>query len=142
MPELTFPYLNISIEESTGLLYSEWLREPQHDEYLKGMNQLAECLKRYPIIYWIQDSTHLIHIPLETQRQALRQMVPAVTNSHIKKIARIVALGFAYIAMFDQVVEEEQTKAEKMQLLVDRNIEVQQFRSYQEAADWIANFKL
>jgi len=141
MVELTYPYLNISIEETTGLLYSEWLRQPYEDEYWEGMDLLAACLVRYAVNYWIQDSTHLAHVPLEDQREALRQMVPAVLSSQLKKIARVVALDYGYRAMFDQLVDEEQTKAAQRLLSAGRAIEVQQFRSYKEAADWIANIK-
>lgn len=142
MQKYAYPYLNISIEELTGLMYSEWLHEPQLHEYQEGMKRLAECLTRYPVLYWIQDSTHLIHVPLENQRQALRQMAPAVINSQLKKIARIVALDVSYMAMFDDVVEEEQIKAAYKRVAAPRKTEVQQFQSYEEAAHWIADIKV
>ncbi|MHC2992160.1 hypothetical protein OB13_11375 [Pontibacter sp. HJ8] len=142
MKELVFPYLHISIEHSTSLLYSVWLREPGLDEYKEGMKQLVECLERYPVFYWIQDSTHLAHVSLECQRQTLHQMAPSVTGSQLRKIARITARDFAYMAMFDEVVEEELNHADRNHTLGDRKIEVQQFASYEEAADWIADIKV
>lgn len=143
MQEYAYPYLNISVEEETGLMYSAWLREPHLHEYQEGMKHLAACISRYPMLYWIQDSTHLIHVPLQSQRQALRQIAPAVTNSQLKKIARIVALDVAYMAMFDDVVEEEQAKAAyERAVAAPRRTEVQQFQSYEEAAYWIADIKV
>lgn len=142
MKELTFPYLNISIDKSTSLLYSVWLREPEFEEYKEGMKQLAECLKRYPVLYWIQDSIHLVHVPLKDQRQEMHKMAAAVICSPITKIARIVTLDYATMSLFDEVVEEMLTKAERNPTLADRKIEVQQFSTYEEAADWIADIKV
>lgn len=142
MEEIAFPYLNISIEESTNLLYSTWLRKPEHDEYQEGMNYLANCLERFPIFFWIQESTHLLQVPLENQREALHQIAETVMYSRVKKIARIISLDFANMTMFDEVVAEKMSKMEENQMLADRKIEVQQFNTYEEAADWIADIKV
>ena len=134
MLELNLPYLNIAVEETVGMMYSEWLRQPSEEEHLEGISELMQFLQRYPISCWIKDSTCLTWLPLENLKEELRLMLPTITTSSLKKIACLVTRDFDYMGLFAHVLREEQ-------VVVTAPIDARQFRSYKAAADWIADIR-
>jgi hypothetical protein len=134
MLEFNLPYLNIAIDEGAGLMYTEWVRQPNQEEHKEGTLKLMEFLQGYAITYWIKDSTWLIAIPQEDKRWELRQVVPAIASSRLQKLACLITKEFDYLGMMMQVVEEEQIQ-------VQLAVEVVSFSTYKEAADWLADIK-
>ncbi|MFD2247164.1 hypothetical protein [Pontibacter ruber] len=134
MLELNLPYLNIAVEEYEGMMYSEWIRQPTHEEHLEGISKIVEFLQRYAISHWIKDSTLLTWLPLESMKQELRQILPAITTSSLKKIACLVTRDFDYMALFVTIMKEEN-------IVVNTPIDARQFRTYKAAADWIADIR-
>jgi hypothetical protein len=127
--ELEKSYLNLVVDNSARLLYSEWVREPTSEEYREGAALFAECLSTMKIEYWIQDVNRLGKVSDSDLRWALQQLVSVTASSNLKKLARI---------------SSDESKKEHFMRLVGHirkqyptAIEVQQFESYREAAEWI-----
>ncbi|MBC3538994.1 hypothetical protein ACFSC6_10655 [Rufibacter sediminis] len=65
------------------------------------------------------------------QREIIRQLAPAVAASRLRKVARIISQDEGNRAMFGEEVRELRNRYRA-------SVEVRQFRTYGEAANWIA----
>jgi hypothetical protein len=122
-------YLHLIVDESIKLLYSEWLRPPSSQEYRDAATIYACCLREKGIAYWLQDTNHLGKVPVEDLQWVLQELVPVAAASGLKKLARITA-DDSNLALFMESASQKQAK-------LNAAIEVQQFKTYREAAAWI-----
>ncbi len=129
MPEFQNDYLHLIIDEAMGLMYSEWLRKPSSKEYREAARIFAYYLREKTIRYWIQDTNHLAKVSEEDLLHLLQELVPIAAASPLKKLARITT-DEENIATFMAL-------ADKSAVLLNTAIEVQQFKTYREAVEWI-----
>ena len=129
MYEFRNAYLNLVVDDSTKLLYSEWLRQPTRQEYREAAPIFASCLLEKSITYWIQDTNHLGEVPVEDLQWVLQRLVPVAAVAGLKKLARITT--------DDSNLTVFMNTASQMQTTLQVAIAVQQFNTYREAASWI-----
>ena len=132
MHEFRNAYLHLIVDEQARLLYSEWVRRPSSVEYREGAGIFAECLRDRGIAYWIQDTSRLGEVPEEDLKAVLQELVPVVAASSLRKLARI-ASDEKSMARFLELVNQAKAK-------LSTEIEIQQFRTYREATEWIWSF--
>ena len=130
MIEFENDYLHVWIDRSIDLMHSEWLRNVSSEEYKQGNATLLKLLEKYDIKFWIADSAKLGDISLEDQEWSMLTLVPQIAGSGIKKLARIAGGDRVSYNKFE-------TFAEKAAALYVGDMEVRQFLSYKEAADWV-----
>ncbi|TXK22479.1 hypothetical protein FVR03_22945 [Pontibacter qinzhouensis] len=122
-------FLHVVIDDGARLLYSEWTRQPTRAEYRQAAGIFAAFLNENGILYWIQDTSVLQEIAATDMRWVLEELIPLADKSCLKKIARITC-NKANIELFKEMVRI--AKAE-----YKLSIEVRQFKSYREAAEWV-----
>jgi hypothetical protein len=132
MHEFRNAYLHLIVDEQAGLLYSEWVRRPSSAEYREAAAIFAECLRDRGIEFWIQDTSRLGEVAEEDLMVVLRELVPVAASSSLRKLARITS-DEGNMARFLELAS--QAKAH-----LNTEIEIQQFRTYREAAEWIWSF--
>lgn len=130
MPEFRNDYLHLIIDEKARLMYSEWVRKPTSAEYRQAGSIYARFLQEKDIAYWIQDTNLLGEVPAEDLNTLLNQLVPIAAASNLKKLARITA--------DDVYMNNFMEQARKHTAQLNLAIEVQNFKTYREAAEWIA----
>jgi hypothetical protein len=130
MPEFRNDYLHLIIDEKARLMYSEWVRKPTSEEYRQAGSIYARFLQEKDIAYWIQDTNLLGEVPAEDLKTLFQLLVPIAAASNLKKLARIT--------------EDEKNMNTFMELASQSNVQlnaaikVQNFKTYHEAAEWIA----
>ena len=129
MYEFRNDYLHLVVDGPNRLLYSEWLRPPTSQEYRAAATIFAKCLREKSIAYWLQDTNNLGEVPVEDLKWVLRELVPVAASSGLKKLARITA-DDSNLTIF-------MNTAHQMQVKLHAYIEVQQFKTYREAAAWL-----
>ena len=129
MHEFRNAYLHLIVDEEARLLYSEWVRRPTSSEYRQAASIFAAYLQGKGIAFWIQDTSRLGEVSAEELRAVLQELVPAAISSPLKKLARITSDEKNMAAFL------ELARKEKAGLSTD--IEVQQFKTYREAAEWV-----
>ena len=133
MHEYRNAYLHLIVDEQAGLLYSEWVRRPNSAEYREAAGVFADCLRGGGIAFWIQDTSRLGEVPAEDLRVVLWELVPVAASS-LRKLARI-APDESNMARFLELAR--QAKAH-----LNTEIEIRQFTTYREAAEWIWSHRL
>ncbi|MCC9169095.1 hypothetical protein [Pontibacter harenae] len=129
MHEFQNAYLHLVVDEATRLLYSEWVQRPNSEEYREAASIFAAYLRERDIKFWIQDTNRLGEVPAQNLKEALQMLVPVAVASGLKKLARITTDDRSMAAFMALASESKaQLKA---------GIEVRQFRTYREAAEWI-----
>ena len=123
-------YLLLWVDESIHLMYSDWLRPVSTEEYREGNELLLTQLRERIIHNWIADSSKLGDISQEDEKWTLQELVPALASSNLQKLARIGGEDTGSHAKFEQFVK----RAEPIYI---GNIQVRQFVTYKEAADWV-----
>jgi hypothetical protein len=123
------PYLHVVVDKGARLLYSEWTRQPTSDEYREAASIFARFLQEEEILYWIQDVTNLQDISVVDLHWVLEVLVPIASQSTLRKLARITCNN-NNMQLFKKMAHEAQTE-------LNADIEVRQFKSYREAAEWI-----
>ena len=129
MYEFRNAYLHLVVDGANRLLYSEWLRQPTSQEYRAATTIFAICLREKGIAYWLQDTNNLGEVPVEDLNWVLQELVPVAASSGLQKLARITA-DDGNLALFMNM-------AHQMQVKLNAAIEVQQFKTYREAAAWL-----
>ena len=128
-------YLRAWVDEPLKLMYSEWLRPVSSKEYRTGLLDLAVIIKKRYVVYWITETSVLGDIAVSDQKWALETLLPMLSGSDIRKVARVNAsdIGsyFSTQSISDAFLESTHTLPE-----------FRQFWSYKEAADWIASIKV
>lgn len=132
MHEFRNAYLHLIVDEQARLLYSEWVRRPSGGEYREAAGIFARCLREGGIAYWIQDTSRLGEVPEEELRAVLRELVPEAAASPLRKLARITS-DERNMASFLELARRENAR-------LSTDIEVQQFKTYREAAEWIWSY--
>lgn len=123
-------YLRVWIDESILLMYSEWLRPVSSQEYRDGNMLLLQKLQNHNVKSWIADSAKLGDISIEDEKWTLEALVPAFTQSSLHKVARLSGSNNSNHSKFENFAK----RAEDFYI---GSIQVRQFISYKEAADWI-----
>lgn len=132
MVDFEYEYLHIWVDQDVHLMHSEWLRNVTSEEYRQGNTALIELLQKYDVSFWIADSAKLGDISMEDQLWTLQELVPKVVSSGISKLARLSGEDRVSFNKFKDFME----KASETGF---GNLEVRQFVSYKEAADWIGD---
>ena len=127
--ELRNPYLHLMVDEGARLLYSEWVRKPTDAEYREAACIFADLLQSKGIAYWIKDACRLKKVTDEELKWVLHRLLPIAASSPLKRLARI-SKDEADRARFMNFVGDAQ-------LELSTSIEVRQFKTYREAAEWI-----
>jgi hypothetical protein len=128
--EFTNSYMHLWVDMNVKLMYTEWLASPTVTEYRQAAALFLRNLQAYSVEYWFMDSNRLAGFSLEEQRTVIQQLAPAVAASSLKKVARIIYQDESNRAMFDETVNELKNKYQV-------TVEVQQFWTFNEAANWI-----
>ncbi|WP_187261609.1 hypothetical protein [Pontibacter beigongshangensis] len=123
------PYLHVVVDKGTRLLYSEWTRQPTSEEYRAAAYIFADFLQKEAVLYWIQDTTNLQDVSVQDLNWVLGVLVPLASQSTLTKLARITCHNHN-MEQFKRLAREVQTE-------LSSEIEVRQFKSYREAAEWI-----
>lgn len=132
MFEFENTYLSFWVDESIGLMYSTWLRRVSSEEYREGNSILVQQLHEKQVKHWIADSSDLGDISAEDQAWTLQQFIPLLPQTSLVKLARLSGEDTASHAKFEQFVK----RAEPIYI---GDIQVKQFMSYKEAADWVGD---
>lgn len=132
MHEFRNAYLHLIIDEQARLLYSEWVRRPSSGEYREAASIFAECLRERDIEFWIQDTDRLGEVPVEDLMVVLQELVPVAAASPLRKLARITS-DEKNMAAFLEVARQAKAR-------LSAEIEVQHFRTYREAAEWVWSY--
>lgn len=118
--------------QEARLLYSEWARTPSSGEYREAAAVFSGYLREGGIEFWIQDTSRLGEVPAEDLMVVLRELVPVAASSSLNKLARITS-DERNMARFLELAS--QAKAH-----LNTDIEIQQFGTYREAAEWIWSY--
>jgi len=129
MSEFRNDYLHLIIDEENRLMYSEWLRKPSSDEYREAMHVLTRYVRDKGVEFWIQDTNRLGEVPAEDLAVVLHDLIPRLASSSLKKLARI--------APDDRNLATFMEMAARMKVKLNSAIEMQQFKTYREAAEWL-----
>lgn len=129
MPEFRNKYLHLIIDEEAKLMYSEWVRKPTSEEYREAASILARHFREYTIEFWLQDTNCLGKVSPDDMKIVLQELVPVAAASTLKKLARITSDDDNMSAFLD-LAKESNTE-------LNTNVEVRQFRTFREAADWL-----
>lgn len=131
MHEFRNDYLHLIIDEGAKLMYSEWVRKPNSQEYQEITAVFTRFLREKDIYYWIQDTNLLGEVSLEDLNVVLQKLVPVAASSSLKKLARISS-DDQYMLAFMKLASQSGAQ-------LSTDIEVQNFLTYREAVDWISN---
>ncbi|WP_439882639.1 hypothetical protein ACSX1A_05600 [Pontibacter sp. MBLB2868] len=123
-------YLHIWIDHDVHLMHSEWLSKVSSEQYRHGNNILTDMLLKNNIKFWIADSAKLGDISVEDEVWTIQEVVPKIIASGISKLARLSGEDKISFNKFKDFME----KASPTGL---GELEVRQYMSYKEAADWI-----
>ncbi|MEJ8758121.1 hypothetical protein WG947_14000 [Pontibacter sp. H259] len=123
-------YMLLWVDESIGLMFSEWKCPVTSQEYREGNELLLAMLVDKNIQNWIADSSRLGDISMEDQHWTLHELIPALARTNLTKLARVSGEDTSSHAKFEQFA----LRAEPMYI---GRIQVRQFITYKEAADWI-----
>ncbi|GAA4431716.1 hypothetical protein GCM10023188_19530 [Pontibacter saemangeumensis] len=134
MHELRNAYLHLIVDEGARLLYSEWVRRPSREEYREAATIFAGYLRDSGIAFWIQDTGRLGEVPVEDLKVVLNELVPVAASSCLRKVARITS-DEKNMATFLELARQEKAR-------LSADIEVQQFKTYREAAEWVWSDRL
>lgn len=126
--EKNFLYLWIDLE--VKLMYTQWLLKPTEEEYREGCELFINMVKKYAVECWIAESREMAGTSIPMQRAILLQLAPALIGSSLKKMARIIDKDSESVSMFESLSNymKEHHRA---------TIEVEQFITFEDAADWI-----
>ncbi|MBC5773944.1 hypothetical protein H8S95_07705 [Pontibacter sp. KCTC 32443] len=123
-------YLLLWVDKTIHLMYSDWLRPVTSEEYKEGNKILLQQLREKEVENWIADSSKLGDISKEDEKWTLKELVPKLANTNLLKLARIGGEDTGSHAKFEQFVK----RADPIYI---GNIQVRQFTTYKEAADWV-----
>jgi hypothetical protein len=123
-------YLLLWVDETIHLMYSDCQRPVTSQEYREGNTLLIEQLREKDIQNWIADSSKLGDISQEDEQWTLQELIPTIANTNLLKLARIAGEDTGSHAKFEQFVK----RAEPISI---GNLQVRQFITYKEAADWL-----
>jgi hypothetical protein len=129
MPEFRNDYIHLIIDEENSLMYSEWLRKPTSEEYREAMRIVAGYMQDKNVEFWIQDTNRLGEVPSADLAMLLQALMPIFSSSSLKKLARITS-DEKNLSSFLEM-------AARMKVKLNTSIEIQQFKTYREAADWL-----
>lgn len=127
MHEFQNSYLHLIVDEEAKLLYSEWTRNPSSREYHEAAVIFAGYLREKGIRFWIQDTNRLGEVPHEDLKAIMNKLVPIAVSSHLSKLARITS-DERSMNRFEGLVGQAEAN-------FNSGIEVQQFKTYREAAE-------
>ncbi|MFD3001645.1 hypothetical protein ACFS7Z_14835 [Pontibacter toksunensis] len=130
MFELKKVYLHLWIDLHVKLMYTEWLREPAAEEYREGCELFVMLVREHGVECWIAESRKLVGMPIHVQSPVLLQLAPSLVGSSLKKLARIIDTDLQSIAMFEDISNGLKESHQS-------TIELEQFISFEDAADWI-----
>lgn len=131
MYEFRNSYLHVVVDEAVKLMYSEWVRKPTREEYREAAAIIAGCIRDNGIECWIQGTDNLGAVSSSDLKWVMKEILPAAASSALKKIARITSDDKS-MTVFMGLASQAQTEHSTA-------IRVQQFKTYREAADWIAD---
>ncbi|WP_162054302.1 hypothetical protein [Pontibacter pamirensis] len=122
------------IDFDVKLMYTEWKLKPSAAEYQEVCDLCVKLIKSHAVECWIADSKLLTGFPTQVQKPILYQVALSLLGSSLKKIARIIEKDSESIIMFENIssrLKETHTSA----------IEVEQFITFEDAADWIGTIR-
>ncbi|RDV16041.1 hypothetical protein DXT99_06655 [Pontibacter diazotrophicus] len=118
------------IDFDVKLMYTEWILKPSAEEYQEVCNLCVKLIRRHAVECWIADSKLLTGFPTQVQQPILHQVALSLLGCSLKKIARIIEKDSESIIMFENI-----SSSLKERHISD--IEVEQFITFEDAADWI-----
>ncbi|WP_347159426.1 hypothetical protein [Pontibacter chitinilyticus] len=127
-------YLNIWINEEVNLLYSEWLQPITGEGYRQEIEKLTTLLQAHTLKCGIADWSRLGDILPEDQRWTLQKVLPDIVASGVSKLARVSGEDRVSFNKFKDFME-------KASFAGLGNVDIRQFMSYKEAADWVGEFR-
>ena len=132
--EFTTTCLHLWVDTKVKLMYTEWLALPSAAEYREAAELFVRTLQAYAVEYWVMESNQLAGFSLVEQRQVIGKIAPAIAASSLKKVARIIAQDEENRAMFEKQTTELKNKYRAV-------VEIQQFCTFHEVANWITWIK-
>lgn len=127
LEKLTF---RLWIDLDLKLMYTEWILKPSAEEYREACVLFVNLVREHTIICWIADSKQLSGLPTQVQKPVLQKIAPALAGGSLKKLARIIDKDSESIFMFENLYNSLKEKHKSA-------IEVEQFITFEDAADWI-----
>lgn len=117
-------------------MHSEWLCKVLSEEYREGNRLMLQLLQEKNVHYWIADSALRGEIGPEDEVWILQEFIPNLLQLPIRKFARVSGEDKASYVKFDCFLQRAE------QLKLETEMQVGQFTSYMEAADWIGDISV
>ena len=128
--EVEKEYFHLWIDLDVKLMYTEWLQKPTSQEYSEACDLFLALVRQYKVENWIADSKQLTGLPLDVQQTVIKQLTHLLVNSSLKKQARIIDKDFNSFLLFEEIFNSLKANHQW-------DIEIQQFITFEDAADWI-----
>lgn len=128
--ELKKTYLHLWVDLDVKLMYSEWLLAPTAEEYSEACELFVKTVQEHAVECWIADSKLLASLSVSDQKRIILRLAPVLFNTSLRKLARITNKDFHSTFMFEDLSRS----------LTDKHhaaMEIQQFISFEDAADWV-----
>ncbi|AKD05171.1 hypothetical protein POKO110462_22250 [Pontibacter korlensis] len=123
-------YLVVDVIHEENLLRTAWLRSVNSQEYREGLNVIRQLIREQHIRLWLSDSRQLAHVTFEDQRWILKEIIPLLVESSLRRVARVVNPDvFSYISF-----ENMMSKAQESYSLEGY---MEQFTSEETALGWL-----
>ncbi len=97
MPTQTMPpkivdlaYLRLQIEPDLSLISLFWKRQVTNSELRTGFYTAVEVARSYKCRFWLGDARQTTMLNIADQDYLVKDLVSLISNSGIKKVARIV----------------------------------------------------
>ena len=129
--ELEKTNIRLWIDLDVKLMYTEWLLRPSAEEYRETVELMIHMVSEYAVACWIAESRMLSGMPIDVQKSILQQLAPLLKNSTLKKLARIIEKDSHSNYMFQDLSNKFRRRHRTV-------IEVEQFISFEDAADWVS----
>lgn len=134
LPENIFELEKVSfrlwIDLDLKLMYTEWILKPSAEEYREACVLFVKLVKEHAVECWIADSKQLSGLPTQVQKPVLQKFAPALADGSLKKLARIIDKDSESIFMFENISHNLKENYKSV-------IEVEQFITFEDAADWV-----
>ncbi|GAB3536719.1 hypothetical protein GCM10027443_27760 [Pontibacter brevis] len=118
------------IDLNVKLMYTEWILMPAATEYREAGELFVKLVRDYAVECWIADSKKLAGFPIHLQKPVLQQLAPALAGGSLKKLARIIEKDTQSGLLFESISNNLKENHKSV-------IEVEQFITFEDAADWV-----
>lgn len=133
MVEFETEFLRVWIDVDVKLMFSEWLRPVNSREYREANLRLLRFLEEHRVLYWITDTSKLGAISKSDEDWTLPSFAAKLPGTALKKLARISGADKASYPKFEAFTKRAEEAVDI------GSVQVRQFMTYKEAADWVGN---